>query len=413
MTDRSAEIALTNHLVDRLESMSSYQTDAIQVWQQSNHLDTFNGHIVLTAPRPSGGLVMMIGKFVNDGLAAAVGVTNVGEVFYGMVEKGFNLSDILDELNKKLLFLLPEQMYLSACLIELEQEAKILYVWNGGMPDIVVADGLHNFKYRIPSSNYPLGLKPELNVQPVFFEVADGDTVYGYAETRLLGGEERVLSYKNTAVEQLFAEIGSPDFTVSNLSASADELTLVKFMISEFNHLDADTTNVEQLQPLPPSNWQMSFDFQASTLRHIEIVPLMINALMHMQAPHQHKQRIYTVVTELCSNALDHGVLGLSSELKKTPNGFAEYYMLRGHRLAELDNGYIKVSFSHQAISTGGKLTIVVEDSGDGFDYHSSALKQSDQHTFSGRGLSLLNQLCNKVRFLGKGNQVSVEYLWS
>lgn len=413
MTDSSVDVALTNHLIDRVTNMYPYQTDAIQVWQQAAKPDTFNGQILLTAPRPSGGIVMLIGEFVNDGLAAAVGVVPVGEVFYGMVEKGFSLSDILDELNKKLLFLLPEGMYLSACAIELEQEAKVLYVWNGGMPDFIVADHHQKLKYRVASSNNPLGYKELLDIQPVFFEVADGDCSYCYAETRPVFSELQASSYRNKELEQLLLNNDGFDFDESNITVAAGDITIVKFMVSELNHLDANTSLAYQQQSMPPSNWQMNFDFQASTLRHIDIVPMMINALMQIQAPHQHKQRIYTVVTELCSNALDHGVLGLSSELKKTPNGFAEYYMLRGHRLAELDNGYIKVSFTHEAMNNGGKLIIHVEDSGEGFDYQQDNSEQSDQLRFSGRGLNLLNQLCSKVSFLGLGNQVRVEYFWS
>ncbi len=413
MTVSSVDVALTNHLIDRVINMNPYQIDAIQVWQQAAKPDIFNGQILLAAPHPSGGIVMLIGEFVNDGLAAAVGVIPVGEVFYGMVEKGFSLSDILDELNKKLLFFLPEGMYLSACAIELEQEAKILYVWNGGMPDFIVADQHQEVKYRVPSSNNPLGYKDQLRPQPVFFEVTDGDRAYCYAERRNTQSEYQALSYRNKELEKLLLHKNSFDFDESSLTVANGDITVVKFMFSELNHFDAKAIIKNQQPSMSPSNWQMIFDFQVSTLRNVDIVPMMINALMQIQAPRQHKQRIYTVVTELCSNALDHGVLSLNSELKKTPNGFAEYYIQREQRLAELENGYIKVSFTHEAMNGGGKLTIDVEDSGKGFDYQQANNEQSEQLRFSGRGLNLLNQLCNKVSFLGLGNQVRVEYFWS
>lgn len=184
MTDSCVDITLTNHLIDRLANMSSYQTDAVQLLRHTSTPDVFNGHIVLIAPRPSGGIVILAGEFPNDGLAAAVGALPVGEVFYRMVEKGFSLSDIIDELNQKLLFILPENMYLSACLIELEREAKILYVWNGGMPDLIIADKNQKLKYRASSVNYPLGFSNELEIQPVFFEVSDGDSAYSYGQKR-------------------------------------------------------------------------------------------------------------------------------------------------------------------------------------------------------------------------------------
>lgn len=413
MKQRAKETTLTSHLLDRFESMGTYQTDAIAVWQKSINADQFNGHVVLKAQRPSGGVVILIGEFVKDGLAAAVGVIPVGEVFHGMVEKGFSVSEILNELNKKLLFLLPEDMYLSACMIELEQEAKVLYVWNGGMPDILVKDSQQTLKHRISSTNYPLGLHEDLEIQPLFVEVADGDTMYGYAERRTHNEQAINAPYKNESLEQLLTAVQFEGVNALTSSDTINELTIVIFTISELNHFDTKVKETEQSTPLVPTNWKMNFDFQSSALRKIEIVPLMINALMHMQAPQHHKQRIYTVLTELCSNALDHGVLALNSELKNTPNGFAEYYTLREQRLADLENGFIKIRFSNQRLPSGAKLTIDVEDSGEGFDFKSILNKQSDEHTFSGRGVYLLQQLCDKVSFLGKGNHARIEYLWS
>jgi anti-sigma regulatory factor (Ser/Thr protein kinase) len=413
MSESSIEVTLTNHLLDKLQSISPYQSDAINIWQKRVDEQTFNGHIVLTAPRPSGGVVILLGKFINDGLAAAVGVLPVGEVFHVMVQKGFTLSEILSELNKKLLFLLPEGMYFSACAIELEQDAKVLYVWNGGMPDVFVSDENKKLKFRATSIHQPLGASEKIDTNPVLFEVSTGYSVYCYAETGLNNNEAEINQNKNSHLEQALLTSEEPNLDEITASNSIHDLTVVKLLISELLHLDASADTDNRLPSFVPANWKMQFEFQASTLRNIEIVPMMINTLMQIQAPHQHKQRIFTVVTELFNNALDHGVLGLSSELKQTPNGFTEYYTQRASRLAALTNGYIKVSFNHEALSAGGRLTIHIEDSGDGFDYNSSETEDSDSHTFSGRGLTLLSQLCDKVSFLGKGNQTRIEYLWS
>jgi anti-sigma regulatory factor (Ser/Thr protein kinase) len=413
MSESAIEVTLTNHLLDKLQSISPYQSDAINIWRKQVDEQKFNGHIVLSAPRPSGGVVILIGKFVNDGLAAAVGVLPVGEVFHVMVQKGFTLSEILSELNKKLLFLLPEGMFFSACAIELEEDAKVLYVWNGGMPDVIVADENKKLKFRATSIHHPLGVSEKIDTNPVLFEVSTGYSVYGYAETGLNINESENNQYKNSRLEQVLLTSDEPDLNSVTTSSSVQDVTVVQLLISELLHLDVSAETDNRMPSLIPANWKMQFEFQASTLRNVEIVPMMINTLMQIQAPHQHKQRIFTVVTELFNNALDHGVLGLSSDLKQTPNGFTEYYTQRTSRLAALTNGYIKVNFNHEALNTGGRLTIHIEDSGEGFDYKSAENKESDSHTFSGRGLNLLSQLCDKVSYLGKGNQTRIEYLWS
>ncbi|MFD1691395.1 hypothetical protein ACFSHR_07155 [Azotobacter chroococcum] len=51
---------------------------------------------------------------------------------------------------------------------------------------------------------------------------------------------------------------------------------------------------------------------------------------------------LYTVLAELYSNALEHGVMGLDSSLKRDAQGFAEYYRERRTRLANLYEGYVR-----------------------------------------------------------------------
>lgn len=160
------------------------------------------------------------------------------------------------------------------------------------------------------------------------------------------------------------------------------------------------------------SKWQADFCFSAETLRTLDIVPLLVNVVMQIQAPHKHQQRIYTVLTELCSNALEHGLLKLDSKLKQSANGFAEYYTLRGQRLAELSDNSIKVSLLHQANKEGGQLTIVVEDSGDGFDYQQHVKNLAENEGLCGRGEGLVKQLCSEFHYSGHGNIAHAVYSW-
>ena len=57
-------------------------------------------------------------------------------------------------------------------------------------------------------------------------------------------------------------------------------------------------------------------------------------------------QSLFTVMTELYVNALDHGVLGLDSNLKSDQDGFETYFLTRESRLARLDSGYVIFNFS-------------------------------------------------------------------
>lgn len=134
------------------------------------------------------------------------------------------------------------------------------------------------------------------------------------------------------------------------------------------------------------------------------------------------------VVVELMNNALDHGVLKLDSKLKSEANGFTRYYKERERRLSDLRSGWIEVSIE---VTKNQTLCIRVLDSGSGFDYRAcrdslisnlaandlaskkdSSVVQvgnpNDAATF-GRGLIILNELCDIVAHVGCGNEVVVE----
>lgn len=173
-------------------------------------------------------------------------------------------------------------------------------------------------------------------------------------------------------------------------------------------------TSVEPTQiSLPPAHWQAEFEFSAQVLRSVDLVPLLVNVLIHIQAPYEHRQRIYTVLAEIFSNALEHGVLQLQSSLKKSVNGFTEYYAQRAQRLAELEEGHINISLSHQPSNDGGILTIRVEDSGDGFDYNQHAKDLAENTTLCSRGEGLLKKLCKHYEYSGKGNIITADYHWT
>ena len=64
------------------------------------------------------------------------------------------------------------------------------------------------------------------------------------------------------------------------------------------------------------------------------------------------------------------------------------------------------------ADGSGGRLTIRVEDSGAGFDHQAEPGDMNHNVSTSGRGIPLLQSLCESLRYEGKGNIVEVVYRW-
>lgn len=418
-TSPPTDMAIAKHLFDRIDRMGRSDILGLTVWKKT--VGSFHGDITLCALRPSGGIHLLLGDFNVGGLSTAVGALPVAEVFYGMTEKGFGLSDIIEEINKKLLFVLPEGIYGSACLMELDRESKLLTVWNGGMPDVLVMDAQSNVKHCISSTHIPLGLEDTQtsDLDTVFMEVEAGDRVFLCSDGMVNAENNQGTKFGQDKVNQLITK----DTTLSAITHAiddyvaddglTDDITLVKLDISAIQKSDITSVSSSTASSMPPAKWQVDFSFSAAVLREVDLAPLLLNVLMQTQAPHEHRQRIYTVLAEMCSNALDHGVLGLQSSMKASANGFADYYALRGQRLAELEDAYIKIMLKHEPVDSGGRLTIHVEDSGAGFDYEQFYKDLAENKTFSGRGEGLIRQLCSEYSYIGKGNCAQAVYLWS
>lgn len=135
---------------------------------------------------------------------------------------------------------------------------------------------------------------------------------------------------------------------------------------------------------------------------------------------HQIQQdKLSMILTELFCNSLDHGLLKLDSNVKSTPEGFMQFYADKESRLEALNSGSIAISVSNKPNKTGGELTIVFEDSGNGFDVKKMQEKDNlknltnDEIKFSGRGLSLIKNYCSSVNYNDAGNRIECVYSWT
>ncbi len=110
-------------------------------------------------------------------------------------------------------------------------------------------------------------------------------------------------------------------------------------------------------------------------------------------------------------NALDHGVLDLDSKLKTSAEGFATYYQEREKRLSQLKRGSIELYISYFPFKQGGKVLLRLKDSGRGFDAL-QYFKDNQNQKLSGRGIYLVDELCDTLEYTEMGTSVEASYLW-
>ena len=385
----------------------------------------FNGDLLLTARRPGGSLHVLLGDFTGHGLQAAIGAIPVAHIFRSMTEKGFAVGEIADEMNDKLLKLLPTGNFFAACLAELDFDERRITVWSGGIPDALLYRPGTGIVARFPSSHLPLAVaidRPfDRGAQNASFEPGDRLvlTSDGLIETRNphgeMYGEERLEALLVPPLEgkELFDQICISVGTFRQKTPADDDVTLAVVDCSEKPHEPAPP-DAERGKEAPPLPWRISLRLEARSLERSDPLPLLIQSVAELQGFESQRSTIFLVLQELYSNALDHGVLRLDSKLKDGPNGFGDYLRARAAALRRLKEGHVVIDLVHEPLADGGRLRVRVQDSGRGFDvskWMDAAPPAPDQR--SGRGIALVRSVCESVRWNSRGNEVEASVRWS
>lgn len=379
----------------------------------------FNGDIFLVAKTPGNHLYALLGDFTGHGLGASIGATPAADIFYGMTEKGFGITEIIIELNRKMHKLLPVHMFLSATIVGLFPDAEIVNLITCGLPDHYLHRRKSNQLQLIKSDNLPLGISPELQAVAQVFSVTQDDFLYLFTDGVIEAENKEGKPFNDTGVIQTLKHakrgydevLAALDKHTQNLDQQ-DDITFVEL---NCNVQNAKWMALEEKQAQvnrESLTWKSSMELQAAALRKVNPVPVLIHSVMEVQDLIEHRESIFLIVTELFANALEHGLLQLDSSMKDSPEGFMQFYAAREQRLSQLTDGVIKIHFSHRPTDTGGRLTIRVQDSGNGFDFKKTVQQLDKNQQKFGRGISLLHNLCKKVEYSGNGNRVKVIFEW-
>ncbi|MDM8191336.1 response regulator [Pseudomonas koreensis] len=382
----------------------------------------FNGDLLLAAYTPAGDMHVMLGDFTGHGLPAAVGAMPLAEVFYGMTAKGYGLTETLREMNAKLKRILPVDMFCCATLLCLSFQSRSVEVWNGGMPDGYLHRMASGERVPLPARHLPLGIlsaqafDDRTDVYPMavddrVFLLSDGVIDTCDANDQLFGVER---------LQQVFAANREPDRLFEDIERALrdfrgqarDDVSMVEVSLLESLQAHGAAPIYSDSGQSSPLDWSASFEFRGATLRRFNPLPFLLQLLLEVHGLRPQSGALYSVLAELYSNALEHGVLGLDSGLKRDATGFARYYEMRAARLEALQDGFVRVHLQVQPQGEGGQLVIRVEDSGKGFDVARIMERPLDNVRLSGRGISLIRQLGRNASWSDQGRSASVEFFW-
>ncbi len=387
---------------------------------------TFSGDLILSARSPTGELHVLLGDFTGHGLYAAIGAMPLSQIFHSMTAKGYGPLSILAEMNRKLYEMLPAEMFCAACLASISPDVKTLQIWNGGLPEaLLVRDD--RIQARFASTSLPLGITDSLldsEMHPQSLEpgdrllmMTDGVTEARNAEGEMFGSQRVEAALQggrpqNSPFARLYIALES----FIEGQAQQDDISLLCVPCDQSIAMRPDDMAAPPTQASSAlgeaRHWSLTYRFEGHMLREIDPVPLILNQIKELccREPDPH---LFTVLSELYNNAVDHGLLCLDSKQKGNADGFANYLLERETRLADLQRGHVKVTVSaHPDGEEGLRLILVIEDSGEGFDYPAvrARLQRLAGTTLSGRGLLMVERLCESLTVHPPGNRVEVVY---
>jgi anti-sigma regulatory factor (Ser/Thr protein kinase) len=226
-------------------------------------------------------------------------------------------------------------------------------------------------------------------------------------------GESRLLAlFANESPHtDMFARITGSLRDFSQQGSQSDDYSLVEVRLRETLEQKGPLPRDKSEKRCPVGNWSLEYELRAESLRSMDPVPLLMHMLLQGPGLRAQSGTINTILNELYSNALEHGVLGLESALKNSADGFRQYYQLRAERLQQLEQACIRIRAEVLPEPDGGVLRLQIKDSGKGFEFVPHAAT-SQNPAYYGRGLTLVAALCRRVEYAAPGNEVLVEFAW-
>lgn len=417
-------LSLARHVMGKLVRPVRVDEDLLQHWVLPSA--DFSGDVVAAATTAGNRLHVILADGTGHGLSAALCMMPVAEIFYAMTEKGFPIGSIARELNKKMYDLLPRDRFIAATLASIDWPNKTIEIWNGGGPPAFFLSDSGQCLNSWKSKFLPIGVlsdkdfdeKVEIfqwNEPGRLFLHSDGlidarnpqDVLFGSARMHStlleVGCEKRFEHLKKSVMEHVGAPVSDDDISLVVVHC---KLTLCGDM------------ELEQKTPQSSSNglgsWKLSLHLDAADIKKIDILPILLTWLKQTGIAQKNCQRMFLILTELYNNAVDHGLLGLDSNLKTSSEGFEDYLNMRNERLMNLATGSIDLYLERIKKTREDYVYFRIKDSGPGFDFHAHLKgKVMCMKALAGRGIHLVYSLSRRMTYLNSGNEVEIEYLLS
>ncbi|MDO8465145.1 MAG: SpoIIE family protein phosphatase [Gallionella sp.] len=395
------------------------------VHRYTRSADHLSGDILIAAVTPNNIVHVLLADAVGHGLTAAINVLPLCQSFYDLTGKGFSIEEIAAELNSLVNRFMPVDRFVSAALVSINRQTRVIEVWNGGIP----APQLFNLEGRLLHSyaprNLPLGILPgkDFSAKPEMLYYDEDCQLCLFSDGLLEACSPQGEHFGNGRVVEIFAKTAHDSrfgMLIEELDRhlqgqrAHDDVSLVLVDISASIDIEVLPVHPDTQKTIEKSDdWRIGVSLGANELKYLDVVPLLTQIIAKIHVTREHHSALFLILSELFNNALDHGVLQLDSSIKLGHDGFDKFLQMREARMQELSSGRIDIEIERVFIEGGQAVKIRVADSGKGFDYTALQAPAEGQvkQVQHGRGITLMKSMAYKLEYSGSGNEVTVYYI--
>lgn len=364
----------------------------------------FSGDAIWVEQTPCGALRGFLADAAGHGMASCLNVMPLAPIFTAMTKKGFPLAKIASEMTRTVKRLFPLERFVAGTLVSVDEKRGLLEVWQGGNPLVLHLDENGKVKNRFESKNAPFGIDEdgweviveggEWNKGDQLLAFSDGFTEHYGSFGDAFRNIVKMASEESR--EGLFERLK----TEMSKETLADDASILWIGGSETNN-----ASEEVIEKSEEKDFLFSFTMRAPQLRTGNPEKKALAVMETMGAERAVANNKFQVVFhEMFSNALEHGLLGVSSSIKEEARGFERYGNLVEKKRAVMQEGWIKIAIT--SCDGWRSVRLTIEDSGPGFEKEADITDLSGVMS-SGRGLTCLSGLCKN--WLHKDGSSTVE----
>lgn len=374
----------------------------------------FNGDLVLSKGGPLGNYYIFVGDFTGHGLAPATGALPVAQLFFDLAEKGLSVATMVKEFNRRLVKLLPDDMFCAAFVAELSAGGDRLSYWNGGIPDALFINEQGLVTNHLASEHLALGILPsqEFNSSLSHCFIERGQRLVVYTDGVIEMQNEEGKRLKESGFERRLKQFGQRD-KFNSLVASLEDFQRGTVQGDDISLavISCEPTGLPIKQD-DHSIIHLPFELKVSLTDELikgeDPVTRLVDSLSHLEGIKAHKTTLYLLLAEAFNNILEHNLLHLDSGIKEEFDGFERYYTQRKERLESLENIEVIIEVNYQPENS--VICFGIKSNGDNGYASDTNYPVFDEERMHGRGMQLIKNFSRHYEWQDKGLCLYIEY---